>query len=53
MDRLLPSIPLLLSPDGGCMYLVAVNENRPEEICAMMRKAGLQAKVGGNGREVR
>lgn len=34
------------------MYLVAVNENRPEEICARMRKAGLEAKVrrGGLGR---
>jgi len=46
LDRLLPSIPSLLSPQGGCMYLVAVNENRPEEICARMREAGLEAKVG-------
>ncbi len=37
------------------MYLVAVNENRPEEICAVMREAGLQAKVGrmGGGRNGR
>jgi len=46
LDRLLPSIPSLLSPQGGCMYLVTVNENRPEEICARMREAGLGAKVG-------
>jgi len=28
------------------MYLVTVNENRPEEICTRMREAGLEAKVG-------
>ena len=58
LDRLLPLIPTLLSPRGGCMYLVAVQENRPEEILGRMRAAGLTAEVrcggwvgGGGGDE--
>jgi hypothetical protein len=35
----------LLSPGGGVMYLVAVQDNRPEEMLAMMRERGLTAEV--------
>lgn len=45
LDRILDSIPNLLRPQGGCMYLVAVNENLPEDICARMREENLQAEV--------
>ncbi|TFJ88734.1 hypothetical protein NSK_000303 [Nannochloropsis salina CCMP1776] len=44
LDRILDSIPNLLRPQGGCMYLVAVNENLPEDICARMREENLQAE---------
>lgn len=35
----------LLSPGGGIMYLVAVQDNRPEEIMALVRAQGLRAEV--------
>jgi hypothetical protein len=36
---------LLLSPNGGCCYLVLVEENKPKEIAEMMRSQGLTAEV--------
>ncbi|PSC68421.1 hemK methyltransferase family member 2 [Micractinium conductrix] len=44
VDRLLPLVPALLSPRGE-MFMVAVHENEPEELLALMRDAGLEARV--------
>mmetsp|Transcript_9336 Transcript_9336/g.14958 ORF Transcript_9336/g.14958 Transcript_9336/m.14958 type:complete len:166 (+) Transcript_9336:3-500(+) len=43
LDRLLPSIPSILS-DKGVLYLVTVEENDPEEISHIMAKYGFESK---------
>lgn len=35
----------LLSPGGGMGYLVVVQDNKPEEVMALMREGGLRAEV--------
>jgi release factor glutamine methyltransferase len=42
LDRLLPSLPALLAP-GGFVYLIAIEENAPEEICATLLRSGFSA----------
>jgi len=42
LDRLLPQIYDLLSP-GGVFYLVAIEENRPEDICAQLLASGMKS----------
>lgn len=42
LDRLLPDVGRLLSP-GGLLYLIAIEENKPEEICARLLAQGLRA----------
>lgn len=48
-DRLLEQVPELLSPQGT-FYLVAVKENKPEEIIERMKLKGLTGEVSLNGR---
>jgi release factor glutamine methyltransferase len=48
-DRLLEEIPELLSPQG-IFYLVAVKENKPEEIIERMKSKGLTGEVSLNSR---
>eukprot|EP01116_Phalansterium_solitarium_P024891 TRINITY_DN9256_c0_g1_i1.p1 TRINITY_DN9256_c0_g1~~TRINITY_DN9256_c0_g1_i1.p1 ORF type:complete len:229 (-),score=49.45 TRINITY_DN9256_c0_g1_i1:170-856(-) len=44
LDRLLPMINELLSP-GGCFYLLAIDENKPDEIVEILRQHSLSAKL--------
>lgn len=39
LDRLLPTLPALLAP-GGFVYLIAIEENMPDEICATLLRGG-------------
>jgi release factor glutamine methyltransferase len=43
-DILLERLPTLLAP-GGRFYLVAIHQNKPDEIIARMRAAGLECKT--------
>lgn len=43
LDRLLPLIPELMSPQG-CFYLVVVTENKPEEVMALLASSGFSSK---------
>ncbi|KAJ2333240.1 HemK methyltransferase member 2, partial [Coemansia sp. RSA 2673] len=40
LDELLPQLPLLLSP-GGRFYLVAIEQNKPDDIIAALAQSGL------------
>jgi tRNA1(Val) A37 N6-methylase TrmN6 len=42
--RSLLTLQYLLAP-GGRFYLVAVAQNKPDEICERMRQYGLECKV--------
>jgi len=44
LDRLLPSLEVLLSP-RGVFYLLGVRENEPDELIAILAQAGLHATV--------
>ena len=44
LDRLLPLIDGIMSP-RGCVYIIAVRENKPEEICALLASAGLASSI--------
>jgi len=44
IDRLLPVLPGLLAPSGRC-YMVLVEENRPQEVMALLRSRGLSSTV--------
>jgi release factor glutamine methyltransferase len=44
LDRLLPSIPLLLS-DRGQAFVIALPDNDPQEVLKLMADVGLQGKV--------
>ncbi|ORY22962.1 S-adenosyl-L-methionine-dependent methyltransferase [Naematelia encephala] len=43
-ERLILKLPNLLAP-GGRFYLVAVQQNQPNEILALMRRLGLEANI--------
>lgn len=43
-NLVLERIPMLLAP-GGRFYLVAIHQNKPDEIIARMRGVGLECKV--------
>eukprot|EP01104_Vermistella_antarctica_P011040 TRINITY_DN3027_c0_g1_i2.p1 TRINITY_DN3027_c0_g1~~TRINITY_DN3027_c0_g1_i2.p1 ORF type:complete len:227 (+),score=52.94 TRINITY_DN3027_c0_g1_i2:230-910(+) len=43
LDRLLPHIKELLSPNG-CLYLVVLEENDPEDIASILKRDGIEAK---------
>jgi methylase of polypeptide subunit release factors len=44
LDRLLPSVPALLSP-RGVFYLVVIKENNPKEIGKILAKSGLKMET--------
>eukprot|EP00271_Cylindrocystis_brebissonii_P014443 TRINITY_DN3579_c0_g1_i11.p1 TRINITY_DN3579_c0_g1~~TRINITY_DN3579_c0_g1_i11.p1 ORF type:complete len:224 (+),score=13.63 TRINITY_DN3579_c0_g1_i11:597-1268(+) len=43
LDQVLPHVGKLLSP-SGCFYLLAVEENDIEELCALMKAQGLDSR---------
>lgn len=49
IDRFLPLLPQLLSRGhpgpSGCCYLVLVQENKPDEISAVLRDFGLKSRI--------
>lgn len=48
-NQLLESLNRLLSPSRGVLYLVAVKENKPQEILERMNQRGFHAQVCFDG----
>lgn len=44
-NQLLDSLPKILSPNRGVLYLVAIKQNKPEEIVLRMRNCGFDARI--------
>ncbi|EGG13062.1 uncharacterized protein MELLADRAFT_32299 [Melampsora larici-populina 98AG31] len=44
-NQLLDSLPSILSPNRGVLYLVAIKQNKPEEIVLRMRNCGFDARI--------
>lgn len=44
VDRLLPKVPQLLSPNG-VMYMITVDDNDPKEIMCIMKNKGIHGQI--------
>ena len=45
VDRLLPDVADVLSPDGGTMLMILLEQNKPREVMAVLERAGLRCDV--------
>jgi release factor glutamine methyltransferase len=45
VDRLLPDVADVLSPDGGTMLMILLEQNKPREVMVVLERAGLRCDV--------
>jgi release factor glutamine methyltransferase len=45
IDRLLPDVADVLTPNGGALLMILLEQNKPKEVIAILERAGLTCDV--------